>query len=134
MELKADRVEEIFMECLFKDGELTESHIKAEGILNTVGFHPERLEGHKPEIAAMLNELPESFHRNTGGGMSFLAACDDKHGNQWTGLHMRMDQLFQLGIAAGYAKSLLPREMWSRLPGGMPYYVVDEPGCGRLGG
>jgi hypothetical protein len=39
-----------------------------------------------------------------------------------------MEHLFQLGLAAGYVKPLLPREMWAAFPGGVPYYVVNtEP-------
>lgn len=122
--LNPEKVNAIFVDCLFKGGEDTNRHVKAEDIVRNVGFHPERLESHKAEIAAMLDELPDEFKESGGGGMSFLNACNDKHGNQWTGLHQRMEQLFQLGIGVGKVKSLMPREMWGALPGGMPYYVV----------
>ena len=123
--LDPQRVEAIFMDCLFKEGEDTSKHIKAEGIVRSVGFHPERLESHRAEIEALLGELPNEFKKSGGGGWSFLQACNDKHGNQWTGMHLRMEQLFQLGIGIGKVKSLMPREMWSALPGGMPYYIID---------
>jgi len=119
-----ERVKEIFRDCMFRDGEVTGNYVKAEGITSTVGFHPERLESHKTEIIAMLDELPDEFKESGGGGMSFLNACNDKHGNQWTGLHQRMEQLFQLGIGVNAAKCLMPREMWAVLPGGMPYYAT----------
>lgn len=122
--LSSKRVEEIFMDCLFKDGEDMTKHIKAEGIMSNVGFNPERLEKYKGEIIAMLNELPDSFKETGGGGMSFLQACVDKHGNQWTSFLRTMEQLFQLGIGIGKVKCQLPREYWSTLPGGMPYYVI----------
>jgi hypothetical protein len=122
--LDPDQVNTIFMDCLFREGEDTSKHIKAEGVVRNVGFHSERLESHKAEITAMLDELPDEFKESGGGGMSFLNAYNDKHGNQWTGLHQRMEQLFQLGIGVGKVKCLMPREMWSVLPGGMPYYVV----------
>lgn len=122
--LDADRVREIFLDCLSRDGEDTSNHIKAEGITTTVGFNPNRLNGHKAEIVAMLDELPDGFKKSGGGGMSFLNACNDKHGNQWTGFHRTMEQLFQLGVAIGKVECLLPREMWSILPGDMPYYTV----------
>ena len=124
--LDPEKVNTIFMDCLFKEGEDTSKYVKAEGITMNVGFHPERLESHKAEIATMLEELPEDFKESGGGGMSFLNACKDKHGKQWTGLHQRMEQLFQLGIGVGKVKSLMPREMWGALPGGMPYYVVTS--------
>jgi hypothetical protein len=115
---------------LFKDGEDTSHYVKAEGIITDVGFHPGRIEAHQPEIMALLAELPTEFHIECGGGGSFLNACYDKHGNQWTGMHQRMEQLFQLGIGVGAVKCLLPREIWKALPGGMPYYsvwVTEQP-------
>ena len=122
--LDPERVSAIFTDCLFRDGEDTSNHIKAEGIVRNVGFHPERLQNHKAEIEAMLDELPDEFKKSGGGGWSFLNACNDKHGNQWTGLHQRMEQLFQLGIGISKVQYQMPREMWSVLPGGMPYLVV----------
>jgi len=125
MVLNPERVNAIFTDCLFGDGEDTSKYVKAEGITSNVGFHPGRLEGHKAEIEAMLDELPDEFKKSGGGGWSFLNACNDKHGNQWTDLHLRMEQLFQLGIGIGKVQCQMSREMWSILPGGMPYYVVD---------
>lgn len=123
--LSAERVEEIFLDCLFRDGEDTSKHVKAEGINSNAGFHPGRLENHKAEIEVMLDELPDEFKLSEGGGWSFLNAFEDKHGNQWTGLHRRMEQLFLLGIAIGKVEYQLPRDMWSVLPGGMPYLVIN---------
>lgn len=57
--------------------------------------------------------------------MSFLSACNDKHGKQWADLHLRMEQLFQLGLAIGKAECVFSRDMWEILPGGMPYYVIN---------
>ena len=132
--LTAERVKTIFHDCIFKTKEIKEigeeaalsSAVKAEGITVNMAFHPGRLERHEAEISQMLDELPDAFKESGGGGMSFLNACDDKHGRQWTGLHQTMEQLFQLGIAIGRVESTLPREMWSALPGGMPYYVIKD--------
>lgn len=124
--LTADRVQTIFLACLFKDGEVPSKYVPAPGITTNVGFHPGRIEEYKEEIAAMLEELPDEFKESGGGGMSFLNACNDRHGNQWTDMHRAMEQLFQLGLATGKVACLLPREMWSTLPGGMPYYVVNN--------
>lgn len=123
--LSAERVNEVFLDCLFKEGEDTSKYVKAEGIQMNVSFHPGRLENHRVEIEVMLEELPDEFKKSGGGGMSFLNACMDKHGEQWTGLHRTMEQLFLLGIAIGKVECLLPKEMWSALPGGVPYYVVN---------
>lgn len=122
--LDPDRVETIFKNCLFLDGEDTSQYVKAEGITLNVGLHPKRLENHRTEIEAMLDELPDPFKKSIGGGYSFLGACDDRHGNQWTGLHRRMEELFLLGIAIGKVELCAPRSMWNVLPGGMPYYTI----------
>ena len=124
--LTAERVRVIFTDCLFKDEEQpVKEYVPASGITTNVGFHPERVAGYKDEIAEMLNELPDEFQEAGGGGMSFLNACNDKHGEQWTSFHQTMEQLFQLGQAVGKVTCTMPREMWSVLPGGMPYYVVN---------
>jgi hypothetical protein len=124
--LRPEIVNEIFMDCLFNAEEDTANFVKAEGIVINVGFHPGRLAAHKEQIAELLAELPAEFQESTGGGMSFLNACNDKYGQQW-GEHQQMEQLFQLGVASGLAKCLLPRKFWPALPGGMPYYVVLKP-------
>ena len=126
MPIKSERVEELFMDCLFKDGEEIVSPITTEGIVTNTGFHPARLKSHEEEIVSMLKELPDNFHESRGGGWSFLNACMDRNGKQWTGLHQRMEQLFLLGIGIGKVVFLMPREMWSVFPGGMPYVVVKE--------
>ena len=126
MELTSENVERIFMDCLFKEGEDTSNYIPAEGVTTNVGFHPERIESHKDEIASMLSELPEEFKEKTGGGWTFLNAFNDKNGQQWTSLHRRMEQLFQLGIGIGKVSYLMPRDMWRIFPGGMPYLVIKD--------
>jgi len=117
------------MDCLYADGEDHTNAVVCDGIMNPLGLNPVKLEKHKTEIQAMLAMLPEEFFAGSGGGYSFLAACNDRNGVQWTGLHMRMEQLFQLGEGIGAVKALLPRELWPMLPGGMPYYqiVLDKP-------
>lgn len=124
MKLTAEIVSQIFLDCLFNEGEDHTDHILAEGVVTNVGFHPARVESHKEEIVSLLAELPIEFQEATGGGYSFLAACNDKHGEQWTGMQLVMEQLFLLGMAIKRVKCLMPREMWLMLPGGVPYYVV----------
>ena len=119
--LTPQAVEAIFADCLFKDNEDKTNYIAVEGIAHNFGFHPERLESHRAEIRELLDELPAEFKE----GWSFLMACNDKHGNQWTGLHLIMEQLFCLGMGLGMVNCLMPKEFWSDLPGGMPYYQVN---------
>jgi len=123
MGLTSERVTEIFLDCLYREDEDTSNHIKAEGITTNVGFHPERLEGHRAEVEAMLMELPDQFLLSKGGGWSFLNACMDRNDIQWGG-HENMQQLILLGIGLNKVRFCMPRSMWSVLPGGMPYFVV----------
>jgi hypothetical protein len=127
MQLTSEKVTAIFTDCLFKDGEKLKDPVIVEGILNKFGFHSGRLASHKIEIEELLAELPETFMLNKGGGWSFLNACQDKHGNQWTGLHLVMEQLFCLGLGVGRVAEVMPRTMWPLLPGGVPYYAVTLP-------
>jgi hypothetical protein len=89
-----NRIEEILLDCIGED-------IVIEGIKNTYGLNPEKLKIYENEIYMMLKELPDPFQNDIGGGWSFCNACDDKNGEQWTGLHLRMEQLFVLGMGIG---------------------------------
>lgn len=89
-------------------------------------FDKIRLEKNKGAIKSMLDELPDDFKESKGGGGSFLSACMDKDGEQWTGLQAIVEELFLLGIAIGAVRLVLPRKMWGMLPGGMPYYVIID--------
>lgn len=129
MKLTAEKVNKIFVDCLFTDEETKDGapgeYIMVQGVVNDFGLHPERTESHQEEIISLLQELPDEFKKSDGGGWSFLNACNDRQGNQWTGLHRDMEQLFVLGMAIKKAEFQLPKVMWRTLPGGMPYLVVD---------
>ena len=121
--LTPSRVQEILVECLFKEGEPTENHVVGEGVMFSAGLHPERLAAHKEEILSLLHQLPDDFREDKGGGWSFLQACMTRDGRQW-GEHRNIDELLVLGTATGQAKILSLRETWGLLPGGMPYFSV----------
>lgn len=125
MELTSQVVEDLTKRCLFTDDEPMEGAIKIEGIIHTYAFHPGRIAENATLISELLAELADEFQTTKGGGWSFLNACDDRHGKQWTGLHLQMERLFCLGIAAGKARWLLPRHLWQALPGSMPYVSVN---------
>lgn len=127
--ISAQRIHEIVLDCLFKDeeivdGQVPENAVLIEGIQVKIGLHKERLESHREEVKQFLNCLPEKFHLCGGGGASFLEAPFDKDGHHW-GEHKNVDELFMLGQGLNYVKCLLPRNVWSSLPGGMPYYQVN---------
>lgn len=124
-------VESIYGSSLAEDLPETDPNYKiTDGILAPTAFDMGKLNKHRARVAAMLSWLPTNFRvpeQGGGGGWSFLSACDDREGRQWTGLHQRMDQLFQLGMALDMVVCLMPRSMWRLFPGGMPYYEITLP-------
>lgn len=128
MKLDAKRVQKLILDSLEPRAD-PEKTIIAEGVVHTFGFNADKLATHKQEIIDLLNELPDNFKEEVGGGWSFIQACVDKDGNHW-GEHHSMEELFCLGIAIGRVKCLMPKAMWRILPGGVPYYVIckdDQP-------
>lgn len=123
MKLSAENVEKVFEEC-FTENE--DGSIKCDRVVHSFLFRKDKLLENKQNITDMLLCLPPEFMQNAGGGYSFLMACNDKDGNQWTGLHLTMEKLFALGIGIEKVKCLLPRELWKMMPGGMPYFAVLE--------
>jgi hypothetical protein len=118
MKLDPQKLQDVFLSCLAETDD--KCSVIVEGISAKFGFNDAQLKNNSDMIRAMLDELPVEFK----GGWSFLNACDDKHGRQWTGEHKSMEQLFVLGMAMGMVSELMPREDWKDLPGGMPYYQV----------
>lgn len=114
-------IDPIEVEALFS-ASLKDGSSKVEGIMAIAALD---VSGREQRIGELLAELPDEFQASKGGGWSFLNACMTKDGVQWTGMHSTMDKLFMLGIAAGRARWLLPRDMWGVLPGGMPYVSVN---------
>lgn len=114
MKLTSGAVEELMNKCR-GEGQAV------DGIVHKFLFSPGKIGENKEKIRELLAELREQFDK--GGGWSFLCACDDKHGDQWTGLHSVMEQLVCLGIAADLAEWQM-KEMADIMPGGMPYFRV----------
>lgn len=115
------KLENIMLDCLFKEEELVDGKsivepIVANGILNDFGFHPARLENHREDVQEMINQLHVEFKN----GWSFLNLCVDQDGNHW-GEHVDCEKLTVLAIALGLAEYKLPKEYWHALPGNMPY-------------
>lgn len=133
--LTSKAVMDIFMDCLFKEQPaIGTKYIPSRGISVNVGFDPEKIESHKDEIINLLKFLPTEFfetdqeqiitHKKCeGGGWSLLKAPFTKYDTQW-GEQIDADRLFMLGMAIGKVKYLMPREFWSALPGGVPYYII----------
>lgn len=121
--LTSTNVDRVFDTCL---GEAVSGAVEIAGVLHSFWISQERIEKNRAAIRSFLMQLPKEFWSDTGGGWSFLMACNRRDGEQWTGFHTEMEKLFVLGIAAGMVKELLPVEYREALPGGMPYYVIQD--------
>ena len=128
MKLDATRVQELIIDSL--EPRIDPDHtIIAPGVVRSYGFNATKIAKNKQEIIELLDELPAVFFEDSGGGMSFIQACMDKHGNHW-GEHHSMEELFCLGIAIGRVKETMPTKLRPILPGGVPYYTIyhsDQP-------
>lgn len=124
-ELLGMKVDIMFRECL-ADGE--PDAIEIEGIVHTIALSKASVESHREEIRSFVEQLPNEFHKDGGGGWSFLNLCNRADGVQWTGLHLVCEQLYALAAVLGMAKIQLPRDLWPALPGGVPYIVFDPEG------
>lgn len=126
-----EKVTEAFLDCLFKvdeissDGKPCLDPIQVHGITVFIGFHPERLEQKRKIVKEWLEALPTEFRKSNGGGWSFLNACNQANGIQWTGLQQVMEQLMMLGIGLKMVSYPFPKELWSALPGGVPYFMIE---------
>lgn len=131
-----ERVTEILIDCLLTDDEavqlglagsvereveLPECIVKCEGVIIGAGLMKARLETYRDEVKGFLNQLPDKFHDK---GESFLAACADEKGNQWTGMHKSVDELFVLGIGLGFVTLLGKGKLALMMPGGLPYIQI----------
>lgn len=124
-ELTPQHVEDVYTDCLANG---TANTVDVQGIVHTSRFSLVKLLERKTDIAGLLSQLPMEFFpkdQGGGGGWSFLSACNDRDGQQWTGFHMTMEQLVVLRVATNQVHWCMPRELWSALPGEMPYFIVD---------
>ena len=127
MELTSENVRTLFMDCLLnkKDGEEPPKETLVEGLVRKFVFRRDSIEKHANDIKDLLDQLPNQFTEDGGGGWTFLEMCTRKDGTQW-GEHRNCEELLCLGIASGWVKFLLPREIWGALPGGVPYFVINK--------
>lgn len=123
MELTSENVRTILLDCLFVNDEPVTKYVVGNGVKSKMGFHSGRLASHKEKIASLADQLPDAFKKGKGGGQSFLNACVRQDGMQW-GQHTNVDELICLGSAIEKISFTFPREMWTTLPGGMPYITV----------
>lgn len=138
--LNPERVYQLLIHCLFNenevgsDGEPKVPYLAAEGIMQNFVFHEKRYREIEKELVTLLEELQPGFFEPSG--MTFLAMPTDKEGQQW-GEHESCEMLLVLAIAGGYAKYLLPRDLWENLLGGMPlirFFLPSTPSSEKRDG
>lgn len=122
MKLTSKNVSNVFFDCLFRQEEIKDNkplcdYTFVKGIRANFAFNSERLNKHQKDITDMIDQLP-GIENET----SFLNLCMTKDGIQW-GEHENVEQLVVLGVASGNLEYLLPKEMWSLLPGNMPIVI-----------
>lgn len=128
MYLSSKKIETLIRSSLFKTNEeyvvaSKEGKTKqVDGIVRTFIFDSEKLEKNKPYIELLIDQLPQEFK----DGWSFLNLCVDKNGRQWTDFHETMEELFLLGIAIDKMEYTMPKYLWNKLPGGMPYITIKS--------
>jgi len=83
--IDSHEVDEVFHKCLYIDVEIPKGVLLVEGIQGKFGFHPDRLEAQRSQVTKWLEALPHTFRESVGGGWSFLNACNQENGVQWTG-------------------------------------------------
>jgi hypothetical protein len=98
--------------------------VEVQVIGATYRFGRPMIEVKRDEIKALLSELDPKFFRSVGGGGSVIDMPVDRYNRQW-GEQIDADALCALAFAAGLGEYCMPREVWSVLPGGMPYVVFD---------
>lgn len=124
-----EQVRNIMCDCLF--AEMPADDTKCIGIPSVTrlfALNPSKVELHRSEIFTILRELPlEFWDQKSGGkdGYTFMSLPFDRDGNQW-GEQVNADELMTLGLATGYMRYMFPIEMWTMLPGKVPYLIISE--------
>ena len=130
-ELNIDNVTNLYTKCLLSnldfdiDG-LTCNFSVGEGVATRCAFSTERLNANRENIACMIDQL-----QDIETAPSFLSLYYNQEGKKWTDEAMVVEMLVQMGTAASMLSFLYPPEIWSLLPGGVPYvgkncYSVDK--------
>jgi hypothetical protein len=126
----AKKVNDIFLDCLFRDDEIVDGEpvvhaVVVEGVAHKYGFHCNRLQSNRQAVVEQIKTLPDTFKVNGGGGWSFLNLCIDNKGQQWAE-QITAEKLLCLALGLRLASYCLQRDLWSALPGQVPYVVFKN--------
>jgi len=128
----AARVVELVDSCLFTEDEVRrheqDEAIVVTGVTYQFVFHPGRVREARHELEELVRVIvKDEFFDGHGGGWSISQLCESRDGTLWTGEHRTIEGFVCLSIAAGLARYCAPREVWTSLPGGLPYVVFWKP-------
>ena len=126
--ISANRVREIFMDSLLPTDHTDDTKcISVYAVTSIFGLDPEKIENHRDEIRALMEELPNEFWDEPIGqnGYSFLKLPFTKDGEQW-GEQQNAQELMFLGLASGYMQYLFSMDFWKALPGSVPYVTIHK--------
>lgn len=130
--LTGDRVHTLLGECLSSADSRDVAVI--HGVSRTFSVDLNKIAAAKSEIGQMLMQMADNFmlDGDKAGGWSFLNACVDRRGVQWTDLHSTVEELVVLGMASGLAFYTFSRDIWEVLPGGVPFFTIRGYEAARL--
>jgi len=126
MKLSTNNVISIFDNCLSNKYTKKENILNVKSVNFNIKFDLEKILKNTNDINSMINELPNNFKENIGGGWSFLNIIINNKGEIWTSEHIIADKLVSLGLATNKLSFLLEKDVWKILPGGMPYIIIHD--------
>ena len=124
MILTVEAVRSLIDHCLFKPAEDRTGAINVEGITTDYSFHRDRIQESTAKIAELIAELPDQFRQSVGSGS--WRAHTDRHGQQWAILHLDIEALLCLAVAAKKGKWLAPSSRSDDGFAAVPYFVVVD--------
>lgn len=122
MQLTQSNVNKIFLNS-FYPGKPEPEAVVVEGITIKASFDPSKLEKFRTDVTLMLDQLPTQFRKVDGvGGWTFLNGVMDHNGTIW-GNQDDLQELLLLGLGLGVLEFCLPKEVWHKFPGSIPYFA-----------
>ena len=128
MQLTAENVEKVFLDCFLKEGYTDETKvILVNSVTGNFGFDPDKIEKYSEDIHDMICQLSSNFDEKNQGYTFMNLPFKGENNEQW-GEQRNGDQLMALGLVSGWMKlTLEDKRLWIALPGGVPYvYRLDK--------
>jgi hypothetical protein len=127
-----ERVRTIYKLCSFQEGLVDKAFTygnpdfdftQIEGFRWKAQFNSANLASYISQIEAMLQELPDVFREEHGGGL-FSGMQYTNDGHRWTTSALTTEKLLLLGMAIGRLRFVLPKHQWKFIKNGEPIIVA----------